>query len=188
MFHEEIKRHTDAFSQHLLHLTHLDALTPNTITLCCLVCKLTALYLFTQGHLTFGGIVVILDWWFDALDGALARLRGQETLFGGYLDIVSDHVLKSAWYLAAAYSNHLPFPVAALAIYAHFTAVVVVYFCRLTAMHHVPWLPATSGGGAPFIVGVFLGELELLTKVAVVLDLCLALMNFIVVGYLNRNR
>ncbi|MBI4926700.1 MAG: CDP-alcohol phosphatidyltransferase family protein [Anaerolineae bacterium] len=65
-------------------------LMPNTVTIAGLVGNIGAAYLLATGHITWGGIVVLLMGPIDALDGTMARLRGEPTKFGGFVDSVTD--------------------------------------------------------------------------------------------------
>ena len=50
-------------------------------------------------------IIFWLSRLFDGLDGALARKRGQQSDFGGYLDIIFDFILYAIIPLSFAYVN-----------------------------------------------------------------------------------
>ena len=63
---------------------------PNTMTLLGLLGNIVAAILISRGLLVWGGVVVLLMGPIDALDGTMARLRGQPTRFGGVLDSVVD--------------------------------------------------------------------------------------------------
>lgn len=65
-------------------------LTPNAITLLGLVGTTIGAYMISQGKMTTGGIVLLLSVLVDALDGTMARLRGESSDFGGFVDSVSD--------------------------------------------------------------------------------------------------
>jgi CDP-diacylglycerol--glycerol-3-phosphate 3-phosphatidyltransferase len=65
-------------------------LTPNAITLLGLAGTTVGAYLISQGKMTAGGIVLLLSVLVDALDGTMARLRGESNDFGGFVDSVSD--------------------------------------------------------------------------------------------------
>jgi CDP-diacylglycerol--glycerol-3-phosphate 3-phosphatidyltransferase len=67
--------------------THL---TPNTITMIGLVLNTGVAAVIASGNLTLGGILVLLAGGFDALDGAVARVTGQTSTFGGFLDSTID--------------------------------------------------------------------------------------------------
>ena len=65
-------------------------LHPNTMTIMGLVGTLTGAVLLGFGHMTTGGIVILVSGIFDALDGAMARLRNEPTRFGAFVDSVTD--------------------------------------------------------------------------------------------------
>ena len=65
-------------------------LTPNAITLLGLAGTTVGAYLISQGKMTIGGIVILLFVLVDTLDGTMARLRGDPSDFGGFVDSVSD--------------------------------------------------------------------------------------------------
>jgi CDP-diacylglycerol--glycerol-3-phosphate 3-phosphatidyltransferase len=65
-------------------------LMPNTMTLFGLFGNTIGAYLLSQGHITWGGIVILLMGPIDALDGTMARLRGMDGHFGAFVDSVTD--------------------------------------------------------------------------------------------------
>ena len=65
-------------------------ITPNAITLLGLVGTTIGAYVISQGKMTLGGIILLLFVFVDVLDGTMARLRGESSDFGGFVDSVSD--------------------------------------------------------------------------------------------------
>ena len=65
-------------------------LHPNTMTIMGLVGTIAGAVLLGFGHLTIGGIVILISGIFDALDGSMARLRNEPTRFGAFVDSVTD--------------------------------------------------------------------------------------------------
>lgn len=65
-------------------------LMPNTVTLLGLVGNFVGAYFLMTGNLTLGGIILLLMGPIDALDGTMARLRGEPTVFGAFVDSVTD--------------------------------------------------------------------------------------------------
>ncbi len=65
-------------------------LMPNTITIFGLVGNTVGAYFLSQGQMTIGGIIILAIGPVDALDGTMARLRGMEGKFGGFVDSVTD--------------------------------------------------------------------------------------------------
>jgi CDP-diacylglycerol---glycerol-3-phosphate 3-phosphatidyltransferase len=65
-------------------------LKPNTVTILGLVGTSIGAILLALGHITWGGIIIMLMGPVDALDGTMARLRGESTRFGAFVDSVTD--------------------------------------------------------------------------------------------------
>lgn len=65
-------------------------LMPNTMTLLGLLGNTIGAILIAQGEMTWGGILIWLMGPVDALDGAMARLRGMASDYGAFVDSVTD--------------------------------------------------------------------------------------------------
>lgn len=65
-------------------------LAPNTVTLIGLAGNLVGSLFLARGELTTGGILVLAMGPVDALDGTMARLRGERSDFGAFVDSVTD--------------------------------------------------------------------------------------------------
>lgn len=65
-------------------------LTPNAITLLGLAGTTVGAYVISQGHMTTGAFILLASVLVDAFDGTMARLRGEPSDFGGFVDSVSD--------------------------------------------------------------------------------------------------
>jgi len=65
-------------------------LKPNVVTYLGLIGNTIGAILLATGHITWGGIVVLLMGPMDALDGTMARLRGESSKFGAFVDSVTD--------------------------------------------------------------------------------------------------
>ncbi len=63
---------------------------PNTITLLGLIGTTIGAILLATGKIPLGGLVILVMGPVDALDGAMARLRGDQTEFGAFVDSVTD--------------------------------------------------------------------------------------------------
>src|SRR5579863_6719563 len=68
----------------------LSKIHPNVLTFLGLVINIWAAWLFSQGRMTWAGVVVIGAGLFDMVDGRVARATKQVTLFGGFFDSVID--------------------------------------------------------------------------------------------------
>ncbi len=65
-------------------------LTPNTVTLLGVLGNVIAAYFIATGRITLGGLIMLIVWPVDALDGTMARLRGEASDWGAFVDAVSD--------------------------------------------------------------------------------------------------
>lgn len=74
-------------------------LMPNTITVLGLIGNVIGAILIAVGEVQIGGVIVLLMGPVDALDGAMARLRGMEGQFGAFVDSVTDRYSELVIYL-----------------------------------------------------------------------------------------
>ena len=65
-------------------------LKPNTMTILGLVGNTVGAYFISRGWMTVGGILILLMGPVDALDGTMARMKGEPTAFGAFVDSVTD--------------------------------------------------------------------------------------------------
>jgi CDP-diacylglycerol--glycerol-3-phosphate 3-phosphatidyltransferase len=65
-------------------------LTPNMVTMLGLAGNTVGAYFLARGEMLTGGLLVLLMTPVDALDGTMARLRGESSDFGAFVDSVSD--------------------------------------------------------------------------------------------------
>jgi CDP-diacylglycerol--glycerol-3-phosphate 3-phosphatidyltransferase len=65
-------------------------LMPNTITLAGLAGNALGALFLARGNFLVGGLLVLIMGPIDALDGAMARLRGEASDFGAFVDSVTD--------------------------------------------------------------------------------------------------
>jgi CDP-diacylglycerol--glycerol-3-phosphate 3-phosphatidyltransferase len=69
-------------------------LTPNTLTLFGLAGNLVGALFLAQGKFLIGGLIVLAMGPIDALDGTMARLRGEPSEFGAFIDSVVDRYIE----------------------------------------------------------------------------------------------
>jgi CDP-diacylglycerol--glycerol-3-phosphate 3-phosphatidyltransferase len=65
-------------------------LMPNTMTILGLIGNTLGAYFVSQGKMTIGGLLILAMGPVDALDGTMARLRGEPSEFGAFVDSVTD--------------------------------------------------------------------------------------------------
>src|SRR5699024_12112161 len=74
-------------------LANRTSVTPNQVTVAALFLGLGAAVCFALGYwyfLVLGALLYYLCFLLDCVDGKLARITGTETLFGSWMDYVSD--------------------------------------------------------------------------------------------------
>jgi CDP-diacylglycerol--glycerol-3-phosphate 3-phosphatidyltransferase len=87
-------------------------LTPNSVTLIGVFGSSAAAYFVARGQITIGGIIMLIAWPVDALDGTMARLRGEASDWGAFVDSVSDRyseliILGALLYYFAMRNQHI---------------------------------------------------------------------------------
>jgi CDP-diacylglycerol--glycerol-3-phosphate 3-phosphatidyltransferase len=65
-------------------------ITPNMMTMLGLLGNMVGAWFLSQGNMLLGGAFVFICTPFDALDGTMARLRGEANEFGAFVDSVTD--------------------------------------------------------------------------------------------------
>lgn len=69
-------------------------LSPNKITVLSVLCAIAGFALFYLGNYWYGFGAFVLAFVLDAVDGAVARARGETSKIGGFLDGVSDRMVE----------------------------------------------------------------------------------------------
>ena len=73
-----------------LHLYRAAGVTPNMVTTIGFLIGLLTAYLIVQRHFVWAAFFWILSYYFDCVDGKLARKYNTVTLFGDYYDHICD--------------------------------------------------------------------------------------------------
>jgi phosphatidylglycerophosphate synthase len=108
----KLSRILDPFAEFFLHL----GLSPNQITIIGFSVGLIASFIIAIGHGLFGGALILLCGFFDALDGAAARLSARVTPFGGILDSTADRIVDASLLIGIGASGAVDWLFIALAI------------------------------------------------------------------------
>jgi archaetidylinositol phosphate synthase len=77
--------------------------SPNSLTLIGLLVGSIAALFFAKGEPRLAGLTLLACGVFDVIDGAVARLTGRETAFGGVLDSVIDRYVDFAIFIGITY-------------------------------------------------------------------------------------
>jgi CDP-diacylglycerol---glycerol-3-phosphate 3-phosphatidyltransferase len=73
-------------------------LTPNAFTVIGLLLNIVVAVILASGNLVLGGIMALVAGAFDMLDGAVARVTGKITRFGGFFDSTLDRYSEAIVY------------------------------------------------------------------------------------------
>jgi len=73
---------------------------PNTMTLLGLVGHTIGAFFLFRGEMVVGGLIILAMAPIDALDGTMARLRGESSDFGAFVDSVTDRYSELVIFLA----------------------------------------------------------------------------------------
>lgn len=78
-------------------------ITPNQVTLFCLLMHLPIAILIARGRFVLAGILLLVFGLFDVLDGELSRVQKRESNVGGLLDAATDRFKEVMLYAGATY-------------------------------------------------------------------------------------
>ncbi len=117
---------------------------PNLLTLgrICLAPFLVAAIL--EKRFAIGFILFLIAGLTDALDGALARILKQRTVFGHYLDPVADKLLLSTLFLVLMYEGLIPTTVTVL-VFGRDVAILLVAAILYAAVGRREFKPSVFG-------------------------------------------
>lgn len=109
-------------------------ITPNTMTMLGLLGNIAGAWFLAQGNMVLGGIFVLICTPFDALDGTMARLRGEASEFGAFVDSVTDRyselfILGGLLYHFLQINDHL----SAMAVFIAAAGSVLVSYVKARA-------------------------------------------------------
>ncbi len=85
------------------------SITPNQITLIGVTIGMAGAYLFSQPgyfYQLIGAFLFLFCVIVDGVDGEVARLKLQESIFGHYLDVITDNLVHIAVFAGIAYGLH----------------------------------------------------------------------------------
>src|SRR4051794_29386577 len=84
------------------------AITPNLLTVVGFFLTCGVALLIADGRELLGGVLVILVGLFDMLDGAMARVSGRKTRFGGFLDSTLDRGSEAVLLVGVYWAHSYP--------------------------------------------------------------------------------
>lgn len=109
-------------------------LMPNTITILGLVGNTVGAYFLMQGQMLVGGLIILAMGPVDALDGTMARLRGEPKPFGAFVDSVTDRYSELVIFLGLLlYYNQQGDAISILGVYLAAAGSIMVSYVRARA-------------------------------------------------------
>ena len=109
-------------------------LTPNMVTILGLIGNTIGAYYLSRGDMLTGGLLVLIMTPIDALDGTMARLRGEPSDFGAYVDSVSDRYSELIIYAGLLYHFlKLGEPLGGLLVFGAASGSVMVSYVKARA-------------------------------------------------------
>jgi CDP-diacylglycerol--glycerol-3-phosphate 3-phosphatidyltransferase len=109
-------------------------LTPITVTIIGVVGSTIAAFFVARGQIALGGLIMLIAWPVDALDGTMARLRGEASDWGAFVDSVSDRYSELIILGALLYHfARLNEPIAATVTFAAAAGSVLVSYVKARA-------------------------------------------------------
>jgi CDP-diacylglycerol--glycerol-3-phosphate 3-phosphatidyltransferase len=109
-------------------------ITPNMMTMLGLIGNTVGAFFLARGEMLTGGLFVLLMTPIDALDGTMARLRGESGDFGAFVDSVTDRYSELIIYGGLLY--HFLFlgePVGGLLVFGAAAGSVLVSYVKARA-------------------------------------------------------
>ena len=76
---------------------------PNTMTILGVTGTALGAYMLARGNMLWGGLLILITVPFDALDGTMARLRGEANEWGAFVDSVADRYSELITYAGLLY-------------------------------------------------------------------------------------
>ncbi len=98
MINERVQEWGRTQARRLARLLLWTRLTPNALTVIGLLLNCVVAAVLAAGWLRLAGVLVIAAGLFDLLDGAMARVTGQTTKFGSFLDSTLDRYSEVVLY------------------------------------------------------------------------------------------
>ncbi|MBE7474493.1 MAG: CDP-alcohol phosphatidyltransferase family protein [Anaerolineae bacterium] len=120
--------------------------SPNVVTIVGFLLMVGIAIVLAQGYLFLGGLLIIIAAIFDAVDGSLARMMGQTSRFGAFLDSTLDRYSEAmiffGLFIHLSTQNQ---PASLILIYATVVGSLMVSYARARA----------EGIGVPLKDGLF---------------------------------
>ena len=92
-------RHWSRGINPIARVVSLTGISPNGVTIIGFLLMIAVGLVLSQGYLRLAGVLLIVAAFFDAIDGALARMQDRVTRFGAFFDSTFDRYAEAAVFL-----------------------------------------------------------------------------------------
>lgn len=99
MLTDRVRQWSRGIINPIVRLVSRTGISPNGVTVIGLLLMVVVGLVLSQGYLRLAGILLIVAAFFDAIDGALARMQDRVTRFGAFFDSTLDRFAEAAVFL-----------------------------------------------------------------------------------------
>lgn len=99
MLTDRVRQWSRGIINPIVRLVNRTGISPNGITVIGFLLMVVVGLVLSQGYLRLAGILLIVAAFFDAIDGALARMQDRVTRFGAFFDSTLDRFAEAAIFL-----------------------------------------------------------------------------------------
>lgn len=162
-------------------------ITPMRSTMVSIFFKFLTLYFLFIDNLIFAGLALLLDYFFDMLDGMIARAVHKETKLGSYLDKSFDYIARRGGYFLLAYNGYVSYETVMIVVATVFLTPFALYYIDRFGMKTPELIPSW---GDPFLIFFvfFTGMVSFFLNMIILVNIALFAMNMSAVIYLNIKR
>ena len=130
----EIKQRSRRFAEVIATGLAATGITPTGLTVIGFLLNLGVAAVLATGATTIGGVLLLVAGAFDTLDGALARVTGQSTKFGAFLDSTLDRYSEAALFFGLSFAaSRQGDTTVTLVAYLAIVGSLLVSYCRARA-------------------------------------------------------
>jgi len=99
MLTDKVRQWSRGVIDPVIRLVSRTGISPNGVTVIGFLLMVVVGLVLSQGYLRLAGVLLILAAFFDAIDGALARMQDRVTRFGAFFDSTLDRYAEVAIFL-----------------------------------------------------------------------------------------
>lgn len=158
-------------------------LTPLILTIISFLFVPFAIYLIINKMLIIGGVILLLSYIVDGMDGVVARITNKVTNVGDFLDKTVDTSRQACW-IALAYGNFISFELASSAVFFAVFGYAVGNYIRLNDLKNLN-VPVVFD---VVILAVLTTKVELFAFLAIIITAILILINVAIVILVNKKK